>query len=210
MSNASTSAAPRDETDDGSPSGSFRHALRKWACGRWAYAYAGVIGFLEGTVLIAAPEPLLIPPMLSHKRTIWWFAALPALGNVAAGLLLYMLGMWLDEPVIQPLFEWLGATEQYQSTLEDLEQNGFWALMVVGLTPIPFQLGTAAAGAAGYNIFLFMLAVAISRGIRYAALALVVRIIGAHAREWVEKHQLEIFVGGLIVFAIALAVMIVM
>lgn len=189
---------------------SLRKDFRNWTRGRWAYAYAGALGYLEGTVLIVAPEPLLIPPMLAHKKTIWWFAALPALGNVFAGLTMYMLGAWLNEPVLQPFFEWIGATEQFESSLEDLKQNGFLALILVGLTPIPFQVGTAAAGAAGYNILLFVIAVGLSRSLRYAALAGLVRLLGAAARDWIEDHELEIFAGGLVIFVIIGAAMFLM
>lgn len=180
---------------------SLRENFREWTQGRWAYAGAGIIGFLEGSVLIIAPEPLLIPAMLSHKRTIWLFALLPALGNVVAGLLMYALGAYLAEPVIEPFVEWMGATEDYQQAIDDLKANGFLALFIVGVTPFPFQIGTAAAGAAGYNLGLFILAVAVSRSLRYLFLAGLVRIIGASAREWIEKRHFEIFLLGLVLFA---------
>ena len=101
----------------------------------------------------------------------------------------------------------MGAAEQYESAIKDLNNNGFLALFLVGVTPFPFQVGTAAAGAAGYNIFLFIAAVAISRSLRYLALAALVRIIGASAREWIEKHQFAIFIGGLVLFAAIAAAM---
>lgn len=186
---------------------SLRENFKEWTQGRWAYAGAGIIGFLEGSVLIIAPEPLLIPAMLSHKRTVWLFALLPALGNVVAGLFMYALGAYLAEPVIQPFVEWMGATEDYEQAIKRLNDNGFIALFLVGVTPFPFQVGTAAAGAAGYNIFLFVLAVAVSRGLRYLALAALVRLIGASAREWIEDHQFAIFIGGLILFVIIGAAM---
>ncbi len=189
---------------------SLRENFKEWTQGRWAYAGAGIIGFLEGSVLIIAPEPLLIPAMLSHKRTIWLFALLPALGNVAAGLLMYALGAYLAEPVIEPFVEWMGATEDYAGAINNLNDNGFLALFLVGVTPFPFQVGTAAAGAAGYNVLLFIAAVLISRSLRYLALAALVRIIGASAREWIEKHQFAIFVGGLVLFAAIGAAMLLM
>ncbi len=185
----------------------MRASFKEWTQGRWAYAGAGIIGFLEGSILLIAPEPLLIPAMLSHRRTIWLFALLPALGNVVAGLLMYALGATLAEPVIEPFVQWLGAKQDYDQALNDLSDNGFIALFLVGVTPFPFQVGTAAAGAAGYNLGLFVLAVALSRSLRYLVLAALVRIAGQAAGDWMEKHQFEIFIGGIALFILIGAAM---
>jgi len=178
----------------------LRDQLKTWSQGPWAYPVAGTIGFLEGSFLIVAVEPLLIPMFASRKRTIWLLALMPAIGNIFAGLLMYALGAFLSGPVIEPLVAWMGAERDYARALEDLKENGFLALFLVGVTPFPFQVGTAAAGAAGYNLAMFVLAVAVSRGLRYLVLAGFVKLLGDRARDWIDRHQLEIFIAGLVLF----------
>lgn len=178
----------------------FREQLRTWAKGPWAYPVAGVIGFLEGSFLIIAVEPLLIPLLLARARTVWLLAAMPVIGNVLAALLMYALGAWLAEPVIEPFVAMINGQEDYAEALRRLRENGFWALFLVGVTPFPFQLGTAAAGAAGYSLPMFILAVAVSRGLRYYVFAALVRVAGARAEKLIDKYQMEIFIGGMVVF----------
>ncbi|MEZ6030117.1 MAG: VTT domain-containing protein [Hyphomonadaceae bacterium] len=145
--------------------------------------------------------------MASRKRTAWLLALPPALGNIVGGLIMYWLGAVLAEPVIDPMIAWMGAQSDYSDALDMLREDGFWALMIVGVTPFPFQVGTAAAGVAGYPLLPFVLAVGLSRSIRYLALVALVRVVGAQAREWIERRQLEIFGGGIVLFVmIGLAV----
>ncbi|MEZ6022460.1 MAG: VTT domain-containing protein [Hyphomonadaceae bacterium] len=160
-----------------------------------------MIGFLEGSFIVVAVEPLLIPMMLSRGRTLWLLALCPALGNIIAGLLMYWLGATMAEPVIEPLTRMLNAEQDYADALERLREHGFLALFLVGITPFPFQLGAAAAGAAGYPLLPFVAAVALSRGLRYLALAALVRIIGVRIQTWLEKYELEIFIGGTVTFS---------
>lgn len=180
----------------------LREQLKRWSQGPWAYPVAGTIGFLEGSFLIVAVEPLLIPMFASRKRTIWLLALMPVVGNIFAGLLMYALGAFLNGPVIEPLVSWMGAETDYENALQNLKDNGFVTLLLVGVTPFPFQVGTAAAGAAGYSLALFVLAVALSRGLRYLALAAFVKVLGDRAREWIDRRQLEIFVAGLALFVV--------
>ena len=178
----------------------LREQVKRLAHGPWAYPIAGVIGFLEGSFIVVAVEPLLIPMMLARGRSIWLLTLCPIVGNVLAALLMYWFGATLAEPVIEPFARMIGAEDDYIQALGDLRENGFWALFLIGITPFPFQLGTAAAGAAGYSLGLFVPAVAVSLGLRYFVLAALVRVIGARVEGWLQKYELELFVGGMIVF----------
>jgi membrane protein YqaA with SNARE-associated domain len=185
-----------------------RKRLSKFLRGTWVYPSSVVLGFLEGSFVVVAMEPLFIPMMVTHKRGIWLIAAGLLAGNVLGALLMYAFGMWLDQPVIEPLASWMGFSEEYHGMIDTIGERGFWPLFLIGITPFPFQLGTAAAGAAGYNLALFVAAVTLSRGLRYFALAGFVRLLGYRARDFLEKHEVEIFVLGLGIFIGAAAYMI--
>jgi hypothetical protein len=53
---------------------------------------------------------------------------------------------------------------------------------------------------ANYSIVLFLIAIAISRSLRYLLIAAIVRLIGGRAREWLEAHQLEFFLASFALF----------
>ena len=146
-------------------------------------------------------EPLFIPLMALRRKTAFLVAAALLLGNVLGGLFMYWLGAVFAEEAIQPLVSMMDAQEAYQSTLDKIENNGFVTLFMVGITPFPFQAGVAAAGAAGYNLVLFTLAITLSRSIRYAAMALLVTIVGERAETIIRKHELELAIAGLVLFA---------
>ena len=68
---------------------------------------------------------------------------------------------------------------------------GFWFIISVGVIPIPFQIAMLAAGATSYSFFLFMLASALSRAVRYYGLGMLVLIAGNHAQAIFERHKLS-------------------
>lgn len=180
----------------------LRRIISKAARSRWALPFAGLLGFLEGSFIIVAMEPLFIPLMASRGQRAWLVSAFLLVGNVLGAVLMYGLGALLAEPLIEPLMMWLAGGEQaYHDTVERLSANGFAALFAIGITPFPFQVGTAAAGAIGFSLPLFLAAVTLSRGIRYFALGGLVMMIGARARDFIERHELEIFIAGVIIFA---------
>jgi membrane protein YqaA with SNARE-associated domain len=68
------------------------------------------------------------------------------------------------------------------------QQYGFWVVMVKGLTPIPFKLVTISAGVCNVPLSGLILASIISRGARFFLEALAIRIWGAKAKIFLEKH----------------------
>ncbi len=122
-------------------------------------------------------------------------------GNVLGALLMYALGAVLLEPVAEPLISFLDLQEEYEQARSDLQENAFMSLFLVGITPFPFQVGTAAAGAIKLSLPVFLAAVTLSRGVRYMALAALVMLIGSRARDFIERHERSIFLAGIAIFA---------
>ena len=180
----------------------LRERISNTARSPWAYPVSVLLGFLEGTFIIVAMEPLFIPLMAVRVKKAWAIVASLLLGNVLGALFMYAAGALIAGSDLVP---WLGggdALATYEEMSRRLEAEGFFALFAIGVTPFPFQIGTAAAGAVDFPIWLFILAISLSRAIRYFGLALIVTLIGARARDWLEKHELEIFVGGLLIFVL--------
>ena len=111
-------------------------------------------------------EPVFIPMMVMKRKQAWLVALALLLGNVLGGLLIYWLGALLADDVIQPLISMFDAQQSYDETVRKLKEEGFTTLFMIGVTPFPFQVGVAAAGAAGFSVLLFIIAVAVSRSIR--------------------------------------------
>jgi len=178
---------------------SLRATLKSWTQGRYALPAAALIGFLENTIILFALEPLFLPLMAARGKGAWKVAAALLIGNIIGGIVLYFFGMWAAEAVITPFVEWIGAAETYEETALNIEENGFVALFLVGVTPLPFQVGAVAAGAVSMAVIPFLIAMTISRAIRYFAESLLVMAIGQRAEDWINNHELELFIGGFVV-----------
>jgi membrane protein YqaA with SNARE-associated domain len=180
--------------------GPLRRWVRRWTAGPRAYVAAVMIGLSEAVIPFITPEVLLVPMLASAGKRVWLLALFPVLGNLIAAIVLYTLGASLADPVVQPLVAWLGGEAEYNRAVEWLQDNGFLALFLLDLVPIPVQLVFLAAGVANYSIVLFLIAIAISRSLRYLLIAAIVRLIGGRAREWLEAHQLEFFLASFALF----------
>jgi membrane protein YqaA with SNARE-associated domain len=102
--------------------------------------------------------------------------------------------------MIQPIVNMFDANQSYEQTIKELKENGFTTLFMIGVTPFPFQVGVVAAGAAGFSVILFTIAVTFSRAIRFVLIAIFVMIIGSRAEDLLRKYELELMIGGVLLF----------
>ena len=174
--------------------------LSRFLDGPYALPFAALIGFLENTLILFAMEPVYLPAMASKGRDAWQVATALLIGNLIAAFCMYALGMWAAEPLLEPLFASFDAAQSYHAITAEMETNGFWPLFIIGITPVPFQIGAAAAGAAGFSVLMFIIAVTTSRAIRYFAEAGFIMALGSRGQAFIEKHQLEIFLIGIGMF----------
>ena len=160
-------------------------------------AGVAVGAFLETTVLPVPFELILVPLMLARPRLIWAIGA-AALGGCLLGAAAgYLVGALVFGSFGQALLELLGAKDAYEGFAGRLETGGFWALFLVGFTPVPIQVATLAAGFAGYSPVGFALAMLVSRGARYLGLCLLVRWFGDSTLAFVRRHRRSALVAGL-------------
>jgi hypothetical protein len=62
------------------------------------------------------------------------------------------------------------------------------AILLKGLTPIPYKIVTITSGFAGFNIVLFIVLSLITRGMRFYIEAFLLNRYGARARGIIEKR----------------------
>lgn len=154
------------------------------------------VSFLESTFIAIPIEALVLPTMATNAKRAVWMALAMLIGCLAGSALFYAGAALLFDPVIAPLLEHAGWRDDFDRFTDQLEGDGFLALFLVGITPVPLQIGTLGAGFAGYPVTLFLLAMLLSRGIRYFGLALLAYILGRSAPEFIQTHQAKIVVFG--------------
>ncbi len=147
------------------------------------------LSFLEATLVPIPLEAVLVPYMLLRREMVWRIAALALAGFLAASVLGYALGalafdtagIWLIEAA-----GWQDGLDQAQSLFD---RYGFWALVLIGVMPVPSQLAMLLGGAFHYPLPWFVAAMGLSRAIRYFGLAALVVWLGPKAARALEQLQ---------------------
>ncbi|WMC11448.1 VTT domain-containing protein [Oceanimonas pelagia] len=162
--------------------------LNRFTGSIWLLPVVFVVSLLEAVILPVPLELLLIPLMLVEQRRLWQLAVAALAGCLAGALLGYGLGAWLFDSLGQRWLQTLNGQQAFDDFRQELSQDGFMAIIMVGVTPVPFQVAMLAAGAVSYSLGLFMLATVIGRGIRYFGLAWLVRLTGERALALWRRH----------------------
>lgn len=143
---------------------------------------------LEATIVPIPLELVLIPYMILEQKRIWTIASVALAGCLAGAVIGYYIGFALFDSVGQWFIDYLSLQQYYESFQQTLKEDGFIAIFLVGVTPVPFQTAMLAAGAANFSLILFLLATALSRSIRYYGLAVLALWLGPYAQAWWKKN----------------------
>ena len=157
---------------------------------RWALAG---VSFAESSVFPIPPDIVLIPMVLSDRTRAWLDAAICTVASVAGGLAGYAIGYFLFETFGAPILDFYGLSEAFATFKERYNEAGAWIVFAAGITPIPYKLITIASGATGLDLFVFMVASVLARGIRFFAVAGLLYWLGPPIRAFVEKRLALVF-----------------
>lgn len=163
-------------------------------------ALAG-ISFAESSFFPLPPDLILLPMSIAKPHKAWVYAAICTVASVAGGILGYAIGALLYDTLGQYIIKLYGYGPRIESLREFYAQWGWAFILVKGLTPIPFKLVTIVSGLLGYNLPLFILLAAITRGARFFLLAAAMTHFGEPIRLWMDKH-FGWFLAGLVVTVI--------
>ena len=167
----------------------FHARLMALSATRLAPVWLFCVAFAEASFFPLPPDLLLIPMILARPSRAWWLAGVCTAGSVLGGLLGYWIGAELFDQVALPVVRFYRAEAAYRAFLALYAHWGFLAILIKGLTPIPFKLVTIASGAAHFSLGQFVLACLITRGGRFFLFeALPLRIFGERARVFIEER----------------------
>jgi membrane protein YqaA with SNARE-associated domain len=166
----------------------------------------GVISFAESSFFPIPPDVMLAPMVLARPDRAYYFALICTIGSILGALFGYAIGHFFA-PAAHDLFAFFG----YEKHLADFEafmlKYGPWAILIKGLTPIPFKLVTIASGLAHINLGIFVLCCAITRAVRFFAVAYLFKRFGPEIAHTMEKRFYlvsGIVIGLLVVVVVAM------
>lgn len=172
-----------------------------WAEHPRAPTLLGFLSFIEAVIFPVPPEVMLAPMTLAKPKQWFWFASISLFGSLLGAFVGYALGMFAFN-LIEPLIESLGLMAKFVEVKAAAAENGFWFLLVGGFVPIPFKLLTIASGVVGMPLLPFFFGALVGRGKRVYLLAGLIRVLGARAQEFMDRHVERVGWAALILLAI--------
>jgi len=146
------------------------------------------VSFTEAIFFPVPPDLLLLPMGLANRDRVFRLAWICLLFSLAGGVIGYGIGYYFMETLGDPIIRFYGLEKQYTEIQVWYDTYSAWAVSIAGLTPIPYKLCTLTAGAFKVNWPIFIIASAISRGLRFFVIALLIRYFGETARTFLEKR----------------------
>jgi len=188
MSELSLQDNAAEKTQSRNPLRRFYNWVLGWAESRYGVLALFIVAFAESSFFPIPPDALLIPLCLGRRKKALKFALVCTVGSVLGALFGYFLGWALYEPVAEPAIRWFGLTAQFEHVQGLYHEYAGLAVGAAALTPLPYKLFTIGAGLCGINLFVFILASVIFRGLRFFAEALFLWKFGERIRNFIERY----------------------
>ena len=157
---------------------SHRHAIR----------WMAVISFCESSFFPIPPDVMVVPMVLARRDQAYWIATVCTVSSVAGAVLGYAIGYFLYDSVGRWLMDVYGMQHGIEDFRRWYAEWGAAIILVKGLTPIPFKLVTIASGFAAFSFPLFLITALITRGVRFFAIAWLLKRYGAPMQEFIERR----------------------
>ena len=148
----------------------------------------GIVAFIESSVFPIPPDVLMIPMIIARPHMAFRIAALATVASVAGGLAGYWIGWGLFESLGRPVLEFYGKDAYFGEFAANYNDWGAWAVLIAGVTPFPYKVITILSGTTGLNIWIFLAASVIARGLRFFIVAALLWKFGAPIRDFIERR----------------------
>lgn len=167
--------------------GIYDWTMRKAASDNAPSALAAV-SFIESSFFPIPPDVMLIPMVLSRREKAWWYATIAKVASVVGGLLGYAIGYFLYDTVGLPILKFYGREHALDGFMTFVRDYGVPAVIIKGMTPIPYKVVTIAAGVGHMNLLAFIGASIVARAMRFFLVAGLLYFAGEPIRAFIEKR----------------------
>ena len=150
----------------------------------WLFAVA----FIESSFFPIPPDVMLIPMILAAPKKAWSIAGVATVGSVIGAYLGYAIGFYFFQLIAEPLLNFYGYLEKFNSFKDLYNQYGAWIVFGAGITPFPYKIITIASGVVHMNLIVFTIASIIARGMRFLLGAWLLKKYGETMREFIERN----------------------
>ena len=151
----------------------------------WALA---VVSFIESSFFPIPPDVLMIPMIIARPSRAFLIAGIATVASVTGGLFGYYIGAALMETVGQPILEFYGKGDSFAEMSAVFNDYGAWAVVIAGVTFLPFKVITIASGVTGLPLSVFIASSIFARSLRFFLVAALLWKYGEPIRDFIEKR----------------------
>lgn len=147
-----------------------------------------LVAFSESFFFPVPPDILLIPLAVGAPRRALWFSTISTVGSLLGAIVGYWLGFQFYEIVGKQVVDFYAASEQFGEVQNLFQEWDAVAVAVAGFTPIPFKVFTISAGLFKINLWTFLLATLLSRGVRFFLVGGLIAWCGPGIQIFIDRH----------------------
>ena len=158
--------------------------------------FLAIMSFIESFIFPIPPDVLIIPMTIAKKKDWLKIALIATIFSVLGGCLGYFIGYVFFNEIGIKIFELYGVDNA--SFLKDKvsSEGGIIAwitlLAIAGFSPLPFKLLTITSGFVHFNLLLFIMVSALTRGSRFFLISFLIGNFGIAIKKIIEKKLLKI------------------
>ena len=155
-----------------------------------AELWLALIAFVESSVFLVPADVLFMPMALAAPRRAYRYALIATLASTAGGIAGYYLGHFAYVEIAKPILALYGKLDTFEQLRSSASKDAILLMLVTsGLAHLPpIKVVTILSGAAGLNIWLFVVSCLVARGARFFALAWAFARFGNTIRDFIEKR----------------------
>ena len=158
------------------------------AAHRHAEPLMAAVSFIESSVFPIPPDVMLMPMAFARPERAFRYAAVATVASVLGGLLGYAIGYFLYETMGRAIIEFYGLSAEFEEFAARYNEYGLAIVFFAGLTPFPYKVITIASGVTVLNLWQFMIASLVSRGMRFFLVAGLIFWFGPAIRAFIERY----------------------
>jgi len=156
------------------------------------------ISFADSSFLPIPPDLLLIPMALLRLERVWSLSILCTVTAGIGALVGYGIGAAFWHLIGEQMVAFYGWTDHFAAFQAMFNDWGVWIIVFKALTPIPFKFAAIAAGLADMNLWIFLAAALVSRGLHFLIIALLIVWLGPRVMEMMERYETRAAVIGVV------------
>ena len=158
-----------------------------------------LVAFSESFFFPIPPDALLLPMIIANPQKAWKYALVTTLASVLGGIFGYVIGAFAFESIANPILISAGKMAAMENFSAEFNALGSWVILSAGISPIPFKVVTIMSGATYLPFNTFVLTCFIARGIRFFAVAALLKFFGSSIRSFIEKYLPWVFLTGILI-----------